>query len=417
MTVVRFPHLVLLAVLPTLAACPFVVWHRPVSIGAEPPLEGPPPAYEHEPWLDLARPGDGERIAALEPMVEIAGRLRRTPRDDHDVVIVIDTSGSAFRASGADVDGDGEVGQDAGVMRVGGMLVPYGSTDDGDRVIEAERIAALRLLELLDEDRTRVGLVKFGSTAWVETWLARPSQASAAIADFRYKQRGGTDIYRGIERALDVLEAGPDPAALRSILLLSDGEMTMPLSPQSLRNYRRRVLRRTRAEGVRIHSFGVGIPAAEVPDLLEDLAEQSGGAYMHVEAAEAIRLELPMVDLVGLSDVELTNLTSGVPGRAVRVFPDGSFDGYAVLVPGHNDLLVRAALSDGDAVEARLTLEYERPAREDEALRAERDEQLERLRARTTETDLARRAQIVRRQRRLSRSLEVDVEGQSPPPR
>ena len=124
----------------------------------------------------------------------------------------------------------------------------------------------------------------------------------------------------------------------------------------------------------------------------------------------AVLSELPMVSLAQLSDVELTNATSGERGRAIRVFPGGSFDGFVPLVPGRNQLAVSAALLDGTRLEHHIELTYTRPAKPFPAdLEAQRA-LLDRLKLRSVETDLARRAQVERRRRRLEKQLTIETE-------
>jgi len=398
------------------SACKHVVWQRPLKIGPEPPLEGEAPRFEDRPWLEIEAPEAPCEVESVVPLVEIAGRLHRTPRGGHDVVIAIDTSGSAFWASGEDIDGDGVVGVSEPLPR-GLYGFPYGaktpSSDPGDRVLEAERIAAMSLLDLLDPAYTRAALVKFGTTPWVETFLGPPGKTRRSVENFRYRMRGGTDIYRAIERAVQLFEDESAPGRTRSILLLSDGQMSLQISKDNLENYRRRVVRGARAVRARVFAFGVGPLPMEKPELLEGLAHDTGGAYIAVGAASDIRVELPMINLAGLSDIEIINHTTGESARAVRVFPDGSFDGYAPLRPGANELTIRAALTDGDALERTLAVRYERPEEVTEAGAAEGRELLELMRDRTAETDLARRAQTVRRARRL-RALEIEVERAEP---
>src|SRR5690606_28045511 len=61
-----------------------------------------------------------------------------------DVMIVLDTSGSTMGASGADINGNGIVGE----QRYGGVgsLLGLGANDPGDSILAAEVAAARRLL-------------------------------------------------------------------------------------------------------------------------------------------------------------------------------------------------------------------------------------------------------------------------------
>jgi hypothetical protein len=392
-----------LLLVPGLLACGYVQIHHDLVIRREPPIVGPPPRYTDEARLDVERPLPDTHIVSLSALAEVAGVLHRTSLGRHDIVIVIDSSPSAFLPSEADIDGDGIIGEDT----YAGRLTPV-TTDPDDIVLEAERAAALTLMSLLDPERTRTALIRFGTTPWVVAFLGPPDRTRKAIENLRLTARRGTDILRAVMKAADIMGKA-DARVTRSILLLSDGEMSLRVPAVALEHYRRRVVHRLRDDRIRIFAFGVGPIAADNPEFLQSLAEQTGGAYSLVEAAGDVRVELPMINLAGLSDIEMLNTTSGDSGRAVRVFPDGSFDGYVVLQPGHNALLVRAALADGSTTETRLTVRYTRPDSPSDQHRAERDRLLERMKQRTLESDLARRAQVVRRAARL-RHLEIELD-------
>ena len=66
----------------------------------------------------------------------------------------------------------------------------------------------------------------------------------------------------------------------------------------------------------------------------------NGGELLVVEQPGEIVDFVPHMSLTRLERVELENLTASKPGRAVRLFPDGTFDGYVQLVPGENRLRV-----------------------------------------------------------------------------
>ena len=73
--------------------------------------------------LDGAVIGDDQGAFVAGRALALLGDYRR-----FDVVLVIDTSGSASQMSGSDINGNGVVGQD----RLGGLL---GGTDAGDSIL------------------------------------------------------------------------------------------------------------------------------------------------------------------------------------------------------------------------------------------------------------------------------------------
>jgi hypothetical protein len=88
-----------------------------------------------------------------------------------DVMLVIDVSDSTKVASGADVDGDGEVGIDPyNELLPPGVLDPkIRSTDPEDTILQAQIRAARGLLAGLDARRVRVGLVSFAGEVSLQT--------------------------------------------------------------------------------------------------------------------------------------------------------------------------------------------------------------------------------------------------------
>jgi hypothetical protein len=111
--------------------------------------------------------------------------------------------------------------------------------------------------------------------------------------------------------------------------------------------------------------------------------------------------ELALVDVARLT---ITNATTGVAARAVRLFPDGSFDGLVTLAEGENLLRVEAFASDGSGVRAERTVR--RAAGEAAAEEAARGRALlEQLRRRTAEMEAW--AEVERRRQEQRRSITV----------
>ena len=79
----------------------------------------------------------------------------------------------------------------------------------------------------------------------------------------------------------------------------------------------------------------------------------------------------------------MENTTTGQSGRAIRTFPDGSFDGFVILADGVNRLRVTAIASDGRRATADRLVHFRKgePGGDGQAL-------LQELRRRTRETEL-----------------------------
>jgi len=370
-------------------------------------LSAPPSA--EAPWIELTKPAEAAALEGTIGLVLVGGKSGAGPHGPQDIVLTIDMSGSVFEPSGVDFDGDGIVGRWL-VDRRGYPLYEdpkLWTTDFDDVVLKIEVSAAKQLVALLDPRTTRIGLVKFGDTAHVERSVGDVAAVADDLESFRYVMRGGTDIVAGIEQSIELLESAPPRAeAQRTVLLLTDGELEVELRQPLLGQYIDQVLEHARRSHVRVFTFGVGSRAEDNSAFLHALAYETGGRHVSVASSPSIAVELPLVSLTGLSDVELWNETTHAGGRAVRVFPDGSFDGYVPLAEGSNTLRATATLDDGRTVETRVRVNFHHASPPTAQQTADGEALLGDLRNRSVETDFAVRAQEERRKRRLH-SLEV----------
>jgi hypothetical protein len=372
------------------------------------------------PWLELDAPVDGASLAAVVPLVEVRGHAGLGPHGPQDVVLALDSSGSVFTDSGIDLDGDGITGKmkcrlDFGSCPLTNLKI--WTTDFDDILIKVEIDAAQNLVAQLDPNTTRMGLVKFGREAWTELPVGPLAALSKYLADFDYDLSPGTDIVGALHQSLDALEQAPPLSGAppqRVILLLTDGEVSIPeLDPAQQRDYLAGFVARARAAHTRVFTFGVG-PQLEIPDeFLANLASATGGRHVAVKTAADIAVELQLIRLTGLADVELRNTTNGASGRAVRVFPNGSFDGYAPLVEGDNELDVIATLDDGRRVESHARVRFARPAHPTAAELADAEKLAAKLKERIVSTDLATRVEAERRRR----AHELSITPAPPPAR
>ena len=96
--------------------------------------------------------------------------------------------------------------------------------------------------------------------------------------------------------------------------------------------------------------------------------------------------------------------TTGATGRAVRLFPDGTFDGFAPLALGKNELRLRAVSEAGASLTITRWVTFEKALPD--------PEQLARLRKllelRTLETELAERARQ-KREQTLERQKQLEI--------
>ena len=344
------------------------------------------PAFAGErAWLELAMPGQADDVRTPLPFVEVAGRALADSGTPFDAVLALDTSESTRHPSGLDVDGDGIVAALTFAGRRQGPLWSRWTTDGDDTILAAELRTAQRLLAGLEPARTRAGLVTFAGGARVRQHLDAPERAAEALARFRARQDpSGTHLGRAIRQSLRVLRKGrADDGREQVIVLLSDGEPTVPHG-RAARRVALRAARKARSRGVKIFSLLLPGGTAEGEAVLKELAELTGGGYVRLGDPT---LELPRLGPaapLALAEVALVNETTGERGRAVRVFPDGSFDGLVPVRAGRNRLRITAETESGQALSLERTV---RVSLEGSAVAA-----LEALRMRTLETELAQRA-------------------------
>ncbi len=393
----------------------------PVSAAERPAIEqarqaaGLPPSAplgtRHlESRLDVAAPRDGERVRGGSGWTLVEGRGGLSEAFLHDVLIALDESPSTLYPTGTDVDGDGVVGA---AKRLDVLDPDSACSDPGDTVIRAELEAARVLIRQLPESTTRVGLVTFAGDATVRAPLGTPAAAALALEGYRvHVDPTGTSLANALaysmEEFFEQRELGV--RRQRTILLLSDGQPTVPSERRGQRDALA-LADQLGGLGVPVYAFALGEEALEEPDFYRGLAERSGGRFVAVRRPAEVVSHLADVRLAGLETVSIRNESSGEAARAVRVLPDGSFDGYVPLVKGENRIAITASVEGGRTLAAMRTVHFERPAEPTPEDRLAADELRRELETRGLE--LALLAEIKRRRERpppTSRELEIEVE-------
>jgi hypothetical protein len=372
-------------------------------------------------WVDLERPAPGTRISGDNGWIEIEGWAGAGGAVEHDVVLLLDVSGSTAYASGVDVDGDGKLGRRRKRIDPQRSFNPrHYSSDPGDTVLAAELAATRRLLDRLDLERTRVAIVVFSSGAHVVAALGSDREAlDAALRELeRGFGSGATNLAGATRRACETLRS-PSAAGNgreRSIVILSDGYPTFPGSEKLAASEARQAALESAAQGVRIFAYSLGLEEIEADDVFAEMAERTGGQYVHLGVPGDIIHELPRVDLSSVQEIEIANVTTGEAARAPRLFPDGTFDAFLNLAPGDNRIRVEARGDAGasGSVERSVFLDLRQPANAEEAREfAERNARLrEELELRGREAALALEAARAREQRR--KQLELRPEAGAP---
>jgi len=367
------------------------------------------PARAERVYLELDAPRSGDTVHESINLVEVRGWAGTGLRGKHDVVILIDRSGSTFRASGVDVDGDGVVGKQYPGDPPDEIML--WTSDYGDTIVSAEALAARRLVERLDPETTRMAIITFGGNAKVEAPLGSSKARLLAALDALppWANENGTNMYGALETAIDAFEhapAEPGVTRQREILLLSDGVPTSPPSPpgaaQRIAVHAAENAARAHA---RIYAYALGPTAGIARDRFNEIVRANGGQLLVLDQPADIVEFVPYISWTSITKVRLENTTNGETGRAMRLFPDGSFDGFAPLQEGRNELRFTATSQEGTEASATCWVSYDKTLPDPEKLAAFR----KMLQVRAIETELAERARV-KREEHLKKQVEVKPE-------
>jgi Mg-chelatase subunit ChlD len=419
--------------------------HRPAAlaaIAAALAAAAPSPEVGADPSpvrIAIESPRDGERVENRVDQAPIRGTASAEGERpaDFDVMIVMDVSGSTRVASGADVDGDGQVGVDPQLELLPPGAVPEDvrSTDPEDSILHAEAAAARALLRNLDPKRVRVGLITFSGEvdaitgqrrsleqqdAWLEVPLTSDSGSvlRAVEAVVARGASGATNFAAGVGLAVRELAGLPGAASQRRpeakpvILFLTDGVPSFPIGKGDVADAGDieaaiAKARLAHTAGITINTYALGPQALAYPQAVTEMARVSLGTYTPVQNPGDIIALLQGVSFANIEDVVVTNLSTGDFSTDVRLSPDGSFVGFVPVREGRNQVRVTALASDGTRGSVTLELEFARAGMSDRELAHE----LERIRRMNKELLLLReRERIEDFRRREKKELELEIE-------
>jgi hypothetical protein len=251
-------------------------------------------------------------------------------------------------------------------------------------ILEAERRALARLLELLDSDRIQLGAIAFGEgtrpIVLPGSSLAAATERLEAFRREHARGEGRTDTVCALWLARDWLDEAPDGYG-REIVLLTDGDFPHSGRFQSCERQRGAAARaacearrntsecpathrfRTadgRSDLVQMSSFGrrsrrrlqvhalvFGADRGARP--YRELAERTGGELVRVPSAEAIEAALPALVARRIRAVVATNLDTGEVADGLYDADTSLFEGRIGLRPGPNDIELRVASDRGTA--------------------------------------------------------------------
>jgi hypothetical protein len=358
------------------------------------------------------------------PLIEVKGSAGSAAGAGWDLAIVLDLSESTLHPSGLDLDGDGPGGrtdrellarfQPTGFAGPGLLKRLQTDIDFEDTILAAELEAADVLVARLAGGRFRTALIVFSDKAHVLAPLGSPPAAlERALADLRLQlgeHLRGTHYTAALKEAQRVL--APDPEApsdgrQRGIVFLSDGAPSLPVFwGDGGRLPALEAAREAGMLGIRIFAFAFGTGGAEATEVLEGMAGWTDGRAQTVEHPEQLVSQLRELNLGDVSRVAIRNVTTDTPARALRLFPDGSFDALVTLVEGPNLLRIEAFGVDGGGLRVeRNVVRLGGAAAGDEAL--EGRALLDALRQRTAEMEAW--AEVERRRLEQRRSLSIEA--------
>jgi len=379
-------------------------------------------ASEQTPSLEISSPVENAEVAGPVNLIEVSGLASPGPFVEQDLVVVVDVSSSTLLPSGVDVNGNGRVGRETLRLSRDRPVWLSVSTDPGDSVRAAEFFAAHRLLDAVDSRRTRVGLVVFEARVRKSLSVSAPrEQLEAALHHFQEMDAdlgGNTNFAVALREALKGLEVAPSGSGevkrARHVIFLSDG---MPNEPAPMEHAAQEALAAAgalRDAGADILAFVLGHPEQEGGDLAvySKMSELTGGSMTRLPNPADVIARVPRIDLVGITAVDITNQTTGEAARALRLGPDGSFDGFVSLQPGENWIRVRVHDREGRSAELRRLVVYSprEPKDPEEARRFDEAGKflLEKLRARSVEVQLVHEIEQARSQEATQdRELEL----------
>lgn len=395
-------------------------------------------------WVRVSDPMSQDTEVDL-PVVSVSGYAGARSRRGQDLVIVVDVSDSTLESAGIDLDGDGPDGATDPLLvdwllrqpDVSERLVERVQEEDfDDSVLMAELAAAYELIDRVDPRLFRVGLVAFSGHAWLVTPLgATRSELIDGLDHLRWNffyGSGGTDFVDAVRVAAAALDPPVPPddmgvarteappvdeleaevLADRAILFLSDGAPTGVGGPLKAEEGALAAAREAADRGIRVFTYALGPQAIQALDVYRGMAELSGGRFEKIERPADAVPALRSVDLTDVAELSVENLTTGGVARAVRLFPDGSFDGMVELSEGPNRLRFTAQAHNGSRDVAERRVLYAEPENLTAADRLEHDKRIglmvEELKGRTQETEFM--AEMAKRRPPQRRELDVRVD-------
>ena len=313
--------------------------------------------------LSIASPTNGAVIGDPGGMAFVSGKALALFGEfqTFDIVFVIDTSESTSAPSGADVDGDGEIGERRGGRYLGifGRVLPLPTSDKGDSVLAAEVAGVRVLLDQLDPRTTRVGIVAFGGDQ--DPLTPDAYTVVPLTTDYRRARKGLDDIMSEGPRGMTNMATAVNMAAIelmgtqsayserrfgskRIMMFLTDGIPTLPIDSSKMQNARMAIQQAVRVSKykIRIDTFAIGEDALSEPVVVVEMARVTNGVFTPVRNPGDLRAVFEDVTFAEIGDLQVRNTTNGKVADYLNKNADGTFSALLPMEEGENMLEVYA---------------------------------------------------------------------------
>jgi len=338
----------------------------------------PLPLLGAEPKVQILSPKDGSRIAQDQRSILVSGKVAslgaRSP--NVDIAFIIDISGSTYAYAGVDLGDAGRLPDSSRFptpqISIGGMSVGGGPPMRNLRnsVLAAEVAAARRVLQQLNSQTTRVGVITFSEGARLLQPLTQDfSLVQRALDDvLRNGPNGGTNMVEGIRTGISELmgfgRSEKRADAVKVEFLLTDGFPTLPVGggrsadPEDT-NLAINAARLAGKAGIKVHVFALGEEALSYPRAATGIASESGGIYTPVSRPADVLAVIENISIVGVDYVQIVNKTSGQKATQTRLAADGFFSSAVPVIDGRNQIEVLARASDGTVGRDTIMIDYQ----------------------------------------------------------
>jgi Mg-chelatase subunit ChlD len=326
--------------------------------------------------VQIRSPNNAEQITQEQAYVLVGGKVAiETGRSGYvDIFLVLDVSGSTAQYAGADF---AEFSQLPNFYldrrKLGGRGLPCAGRDRPgplnlrNSILDAEIVAARRLLPQLDPKTTRVGVITFGEEVWLRQRLTHDFDEVRNALDVIYKRGpyGGTNMVDAIRVATDELlgkgESEKYLDSIKALIFFTDGFPTRPSSDCTGKDADLAIHAAQLAgqAGIGIHVFALGEEALSNPRAAVGIAKESGGTYTAVTRPADVLAVVDKLSAVGVESIQVTNETIQQKALRSRLAADGFFASAVPVVEGLNRIQVLGRASDGSLARDIVTVKYQ----------------------------------------------------------